>query len=275
MKITLNLASQPYVDVRSMLKQLRILMAVFLVLVLSLWLLLRGERKKAETSAARVQTVESNVQRLQQQQQNYQALMRQPQNAAVLTQSDFLNSLFRRKAFSWTATMTDLETVMPSGVQVLSIEPEVSPDGEVAIRLRVSGARDRAVELVRNLEKSRHFAYPRLAGEALATSTGGPNQGAQPVSASIQVNFDILADYRPLSAEEEKSEKAAEEKADKRSGVTSDEGKSGEGNAAEEKPRVRTPKAVPGRNTAPATTRAPGATTAPSTTKAPGRRGAQ
>jgi type IV pilus assembly protein PilN len=271
MKITLNLASQPYVDVRSIIKQLRILMAVFLVLALPLWLLLRGERKKAEASVVRVQTVENNVQRLEQQQQSYQALMREPKNAAVLTQSDFLNSLFRRKAFSWTATMTDLETVMPSGVQVLSIEPEVSADGEVAIRLRVSGARDRSVELVRNLEKSRHFAYPRLAGEALATSTGGPNQGAQPVSASIQVNFDILADYRPLSAEEEKSEKAAEEKADKGIGETSSERESGEGDAAEKKPQVRAPRPanVPNARSAGPTTKAP------ATTTAPGRRGAQ
>jgi type IV pilus assembly protein PilN len=113
-----------------------------------------------------VDAMDNNVRRLEQQQQSYQALMRQPANAAVLTQSDFLNGLFRRKAFSWTATMTDLETVLPTGVQVMSIDPEVAKDGSVTIHLRVSGARDRAVELVKNLEKSRHFASPRLTGEA-------------------------------------------------------------------------------------------------------------
>jgi len=249
MKITLNLASKPYVDVRSIIKQLRILMAAFVLLALPLWLLLRLERKKAEASTARVQAVENSVHHLEQQQQSYQTLMRQPQNAAVLTQSDFLNSLFRRKAFSWTATMTDLETVLPSGVQVLSIEPEVSPDGEVAIRLRVSGARDRAVELVRNLEKSRHFAHPRLAGEALATSTSGPNQGVQPINASIQVNFDILADYRPLSAEEEKSEKAA----DKSAKAAEEKPQNGDAEPnAEAKPKTRPPGPPNMRNQRPA-----------------------
>lgn len=212
MKITLNLASKPYVDVRSIVKRLRILMGILLVLALPLWLLARAEQKKAQAATARVHAVEENVRRLQQQQQSYQALMRQPQNAAVLTQSDFLNSLFRRKAFSWTATMTDLETVLPTGVQVLSIEPVVAPDGEVTIRLRVSGARDRAVELVKNLEKSRHFASPRLAGEALTTAVSGPNAAMQPINAGIQVNFDILADYRPLSEAEEK-EASSKEKA--------------------------------------------------------------
>jgi type IV pilus assembly protein PilN len=211
MKIALNLASKPYVDLRPIFKRLRIIMVILAVLAVPLWFLLRAEQKKAATATARVNAVEGNVYRLRQQEQNYQDLMRQPKNAAVLTQADFLNSLFRRKAFSWTATMSDLETVMPGGLQVLSIDPQVAPDGAVTIRLRVSGARDHAIELVRNLEKSRHFAAPRLAGEALATSTG-PNAGFQPINAAIPVNFDILADYRPLTEAEEKAEEAAAKK---------------------------------------------------------------
>jgi type IV pilus assembly protein PilN len=211
MKITLNLASKPYVDVRSIVKQLRILMGILLVLALPLWLLQRAEQKKSQAATARVHAVDDNVKRLRKQQQSYRELMSEPQNAAVLTQSDFLNSLFRRKAFSWTATMTDLETVLPTGVQVLSIEPVVAPDGEVTIRLRVSGARDRSVELVKNLEKSRHFASPRLAGEALTTAASGPNAAMQPINAAIQVNFDILADYRPLTEAEDKEASSKEE----------------------------------------------------------------
>ena len=208
MRITLNLASKPYVDLRSILKRLRILMVVLAVLAVPLWYLLRSERGKAADATARVAAMNNNVQRLQNQQRSYQALMQQPQNAAVLTQSDFLNALFRRKAFSWTATMTDLETVLPTGVQVLSIDPEVAKDGTVTIHLRVSGARDRAVELVRNLEKSRHFASPRLTAEALAQGNGpnnGPNAVMQPVTASTAVNFEILAAYQPLGESEEPS----------------------------------------------------------------------
>jgi type IV pilus assembly protein PilN len=208
MKITLNLASQPYVDVRSILNRLRILMGILILLTIPLWLVLRAEQQKALAATARVDAMENSVRRLQNQQQSYQALMRQPKNAAILTQSDFLNSVFRRKAFSWTATMTDLETVLPTGVQVLSIDPEVAPDGAVTIRLRVSGGRDRAVELVKNLERSRHFASPRLVGEALAQTTG-PSTAIQTVSATTAVNFDILADYRPLTEASAQQEKAA------------------------------------------------------------------
>jgi len=211
MKITLNLASQPYVDLRSVLKRLRILMAALVLVTIPLFLLLKAEQKKAESATARVNELQNRVHGLEQQQQSYQALMRQPQNAAVLDASGYLNGLFRRKAFSWTATMTDLETVLPSGVQVLSLDPAITKSGQVEIHLRVSGARDRAIELVQNLEKSRHFASPRLAGETLAQASG-QNNAFQPVSASSAVNFDILADYRPLKADEQKEEQEAAKK---------------------------------------------------------------
>jgi type IV pilus assembly protein PilN len=205
MRITVNLATKPFIELRPLYKRLRIWMAALFILAIPLWFLARVEQKKAAIATARVRTMQASVQQMQRQQQSYQALMRQPQNAAVLMQSDFLNDLFRRKAFSWTATMTDLETVLPAGVQVLSIDPTVTPDGHVTIRMRVSGARERAINLVKNLEGSKHFALPRLAAESLATQ---PNSNAQPMpaSAASDVNFDILADYRPLPPAEEASD---------------------------------------------------------------------
>lgn len=210
MRITVNLATRPFVELQPVYKRLRIWMALLLVVAIPLWYLTRIEQKKADIATARIRGMQASVQQMQRQQQSYQALMRQPQNAAVLTQSDFLNDLFRRKAFSWTATMTDLETVLPAGVQVLSIDPQVTPDGHVTIRMRVSGARERAIELVQNLEGSKHFASPRLAGESLATANSG-NQQATPVNASSDVNFDILADYRPLPLEEEHTDQHEKE----------------------------------------------------------------
>jgi type IV pilus assembly protein PilN len=86
-------------------------------------------------------------------------------------------------------------------VQVTSIEPQVAANGGVAIRLRVAGDRDRAVQLVRNLERSRRFLHPRLAGEtsqAKATTAGAP---VNPTAVS-GVEFEIMAEYNPLPANE-------------------------------------------------------------------------
>jgi type IV pilus assembly protein PilN len=212
-KINVNLASHPYLELGPVYNRLRTWMAILAVLGLALWFLYRGERSQAQDTMARVASVQNHVKQLEQQRQSYQTLMQQPKDAAILNQSDFLNDLFREKAFSWTATMTDLETVLPSGVEVLSIDPIVAKDGHVTIRLRVTGARDRALDLVRNLEKSKHFAQPRLAAESQANAAAQPGS-FQNVSASSEVDFDILADYRPLpmptnaSGEEEKPTEA-------------------------------------------------------------------
>jgi type IV pilus assembly protein PilN len=197
MRITLNLASRPFVELRPVYQRLRVFMLALVLLAGLLGALLHFESRKAEAARAHVDTLHHNIESLEQRQRNYQALMRQPANAAVLNQSEYLNGLFRRKAFSWTAIMMDLENVLPAGVQVLNIDPAVAPAGDVTIRLRVSGARERSIDLVRNLERSRHFLQPRITSEALQTNTS--SEGTQQISANSNVNFDVLAEYRPLS----------------------------------------------------------------------------
>ena len=91
--------------------------------------------------------------------------MHQPANAQLLAQAGMLNQLFDEKAFSWTLAMEDLETVLPGGVQVTTLEPARAKDGHITLRLRVMGPRDRDVELVQNLEHSRRFLLPRIVGE--------------------------------------------------------------------------------------------------------------
>jgi type IV pilus assembly protein PilN len=206
MKIAVNLASRPYIDLRPVYGRLRTWIVILILVGGALWYLYRNEREEAQAASAQVATVENRVRDLEKQQQGYRRMMQQPKDANILQQSDFLNSLFQRKAFSWTATMTDLETVLPSGVQVLAIDPITGPGGNVIIRLRVTGERDRGLALVRNLEKSRHFAAPRIATESLATAQGGA--GVQNTSAGNLVNFDILADYRPLPLQPESEEKS-------------------------------------------------------------------
>jgi type IV pilus assembly protein PilN len=140
--------------------------------------------------------VEQKIQAIESQRQAFQAQMQEPKNAAVLSQSQFLNQVFAQKAFSWTAVMMDLENVLPSGVQVMNIDPVVTRDGKVTIRLRVSGPHDRAVDLVRNLEHSHRFLAPRLARETAESNQNG--RQVQQVTAASNVNFDLLAEYNPL-----------------------------------------------------------------------------
>jgi len=214
MRITLNLASKPFIELRPLYARLRWWMAILLIVAIPLWLLLKSETRKAALANAQLQSVQNKIQALQKQEADSKVFMEKPANAAVLTQAAFLNQVFARKAFSWTAIMMDLENVLPAGVQVLNIDPETDKAGNVTIRLRVSGQRDHAVELVRNLEHSRRFLQPRLASETAETSNAGGNQGNfQQTSGPVNVNFDVLAGYNPLEPSA-KDEKKAEKEAD-------------------------------------------------------------
>jgi len=127
----------------------------------------------------------------------------------VLERSQFLNDLFARKSFSWTAVMMDLEKVLPAGVQVTSIEPVISKEGDVNIRLRVAGDRDKGVLLVRNLETSQRFVSPRLASEAAQTQEGNRGAGG-PQTVPGAVELEIFSGYNPLPAAAVKKVKDAD-----------------------------------------------------------------
>jgi type IV pilus assembly protein PilN len=197
MRITLNLASRPFADLGPANKRLRIGMGVLAILALLLGLGLHLFHSKAEAARARDHSLDGQIARITQERQAYQDLMRQPANASLLLQAQALNKLFDEKTFSWTL-------VLPGGVMVSTIEPVREKDGRITLHLHVIGPRDRAVELVSNLEHSKRFLFPRIIGEN-SESAGGAGQKLQPVSASNSVNFELLAEYNPSTLEERKA----------------------------------------------------------------------
>ena len=202
MRVTLNLASRPFADLAPALRRLRIAIAALAVLCILVAVGLHLIGSEAQAARARDHSLDGQIASVQAERQQAAAMMRQPANAQVLTQADFLNQLFDEKAFSWTLAMEAMETVLPSGVQVTSIEPIRAKDGHITVHLRVVGPRDRAVDLVSNLERSRRFLQPRIVGEN-AESASNSNQRQEPISASNRFDFDLLADYNPPTAEEQ------------------------------------------------------------------------
>jgi len=204
MLVSINLATRPFVELRPLLARLRLAMIALALLGIGLIIGLRVLKAKADTATAQMDALKVQTADSQNRMLKNESRMKQPQNRAVLERAQFLNELFAKKGFSWTAVMMDLERVLPSGVQVTSIDPSITKEGDVNIRLRVSGDREKAVQLVRNLEKSRRFLLPKLSNESLqASQTGGPGAYNQlPVGAQMGVQFDILSGYNPLSTEE-------------------------------------------------------------------------
>ena len=210
MRVTVNLATRPFADLAPALKRLRIAAGVLAALSLLFWLGIHLLHSKAEAARAREHSLDGALAKLTTERQGYQQQLQQPQNAAVLTQATALNHLFDEKSFSWTLAMEDLETVLPAGVQVVSLEPIRDKSGTITLHLRVQGPRDRSVALIQNLEYSRRFLLPRIVNETADTGSG-PSQHVEPVSDTNRVNFDLLADYNPATpAEREAAKKKAQ-----------------------------------------------------------------
>ncbi|HUZ95022.1 MAG TPA: PilN domain-containing protein [Edaphobacter sp.] len=199
MRTSVNLATRPFVELRPLFARLRLAVVALAVLVVGLGFWLQALNGRAKIAQTQMDSLKAKTLQFQQERQANEARMRQPQNMAVLERSQFLNDLFERKSFSWTAVMMDLERVLPMGVQVTSIEPVITKEGDVNIRLRVSGDRERAVQLVRNLETSQRFVAPRLVSEAAQKELQNNRNPMQATMPGV-VEFDILSGYNPLPA---------------------------------------------------------------------------
>ncbi len=202
MRITLNLATRPFTDHGPAIRHLRIGMAVLAALCLLFGLGLHLFDSQAAEARAREHSLDGAIARIEAERQHAQVFMQRPDNARLLDQAEFLNERFDEKAFSWTLAMEAMETVLPAGVQVTSIEPTRNKDGHITVELRVLGPHDRSVDLVRNLEHSRRFLQPRIEGESAENSNNNPNQPQGPVSLSNRFEFELFADYNPPAPEE-------------------------------------------------------------------------
>jgi type IV pilus assembly protein PilN len=216
MKISVNLATRPFVELRPLFARLRLAMGLLVALAIGLGVWLHVLQGSAAVAQAKMDALVTKTTAFQHERQLNEARMRQPQNKSVLDRAQFLNGVFAEKSFSWTAVMMDLERVLPTGVQVTSIDPVVSKEGDVNIRLRVSGERDRAVLLLRNLETSQRFIAPRLAGESTQSAEGRGTVAA--AAGPPGVEFEIFSGYNPLpeavkTVAVEKAEGAATAKA--------------------------------------------------------------
>jgi len=206
-RITLNLATRPFIDVGPAMKRLRIGMIALAVFSLAALGALHLVHDKAEAARAREHSLDGAIARINYERQGYEAMMAEPKNARFMKEVDELNTLFDEKAFSWTMAMESLETELPGGVQVTQIEPQRSKEGQITLHLRVVGPHDLSDDLVKNLERSKRFQSPRIVGEE-AESANNPNQkNMEPVSISNRFNFDLQAEYVPPTPDELAAEK--------------------------------------------------------------------
>jgi type IV pilus assembly protein PilN len=188
MRVDINLATHPYEDQRLFWMRWGTGVALLGILsaVLVFWTImgLLGARKDRALLMERQQQIAAR----EQEKSAAQALLNLPENRSTRDRSQFLNDLFRRKSFSWTKVLENLETLMPPRLHVTSIHPDLNSDNQLVLKMVVAGeSRDRALDLVRKMEGSQRFQETQIEQETFSSGN----------SANDAVQFDITALYIP------------------------------------------------------------------------------
>lgn len=166
-RLNINLATKPYQDVRRVLAQWGGLVLLFAFCTVALsWTAVSSWRESRDVNT-KISALQSDIAGLDRQRAEAIAVLRSPQNAPVVETSKFLNGLIARKSFSWTRVFMQLEQIMPPGLRVVTISPELQPKtNTVEVHLTVAGSsRLAALDLVKRLEQSPSFRYARITEE--------------------------------------------------------------------------------------------------------------
>jgi type IV pilus assembly protein PilN len=186
MRLDINLATRPYEDAREFWARWGLGVGLLGLLTLVLMTLAVHGWVKAGQDRHEIQRLQRQIGERDDERARAQAYLDLEMNRSTRDQSQFLNGLIQRKAFSWTRVFEDLERVMPPSLHVVSLKPELNDENQLELEMKVGGAdRAGAVELVHRMEGSSHFQSPQLVQEG---------QGTEPGSA---VSATIVAVYVP------------------------------------------------------------------------------
>jgi len=163
MRLDINLATHVYEDSRQFWTRWGIALGLLSIVTLGLLAMAITGYWEARKDRSQISELESKIAQRDKERADAEALLNRPDNRVIRDKSQYLNDLIARKAFSWTKAFEDLERVMPPKIHLVSIQPELNDDNQLVIKMAVAGeSTERALELVKHMEDSKHFRDTRI-----------------------------------------------------------------------------------------------------------------
>jgi len=206
MRININLATERYEAARQYSRRMQTLIVLLGIVAAGLVGYILYQRSHTRDIDAQIAQARHELDELNHEKMQAQATLNKPANRGIVDQSQFLNELFARKALSWTRIFSEMERIMPYSLHVVSMKPDYTPSNELVVHMVVAtDTRDRAVELVKRMEKSPHFHGPQIVAENVTTNSSDQSAGTS------NIQFDIAAVYVPGAADTAADEEKPEE----------------------------------------------------------------
>jgi type IV pilus assembly protein PilN len=156
-RIDANLASRPFVNHRKFYMISGGLLA--LLLTISYWNFTRYQSTRARRGEVneRLSRDRARFEALGREQEKVLARLQTPETTEFLDTLEHVNQLIRRRTFSWTQLLNDLERLTPANLQIVTIKPQIANKG-IIIEIVANGRSSRDnVQFVSNLESSGKF----------------------------------------------------------------------------------------------------------------------
>jgi type IV pilus assembly protein PilN len=174
MRLDINLATHRYEDAQQFWIRWGTGLCLLVIATIALLFITISGWNNARLDRNKIAELQSKIAERDKERADAEALLNRPENRSMRDKSQYLNELIQRKTFSWTKAFEDLEQVMPPRIHLVSIQPELNDDNQLAIKMQVAGdSSDRAIELVRRMEDSRHFRETRIETYGAASQQAG------------------------------------------------------------------------------------------------------
>jgi Tfp pilus assembly protein PilN len=167
MKTHFNLATAPLENHRRFIAGSSVLAIIALAaMVLLAMHAVRVRQANSEMRTA-IDNLREQVRIAQRQQEALRSAFESPQAVESLKRSEFLNGLIEARTFPWTKMFADLEQILPAGVRVKSISPQMDSHGNVKVVLSIGAVNDeQEMKFLNSIDASPVFSEVRVMQES-------------------------------------------------------------------------------------------------------------
>lgn len=194
MRFNINLATHPHEDASAFYRRWGTGLAVLALATAALIAVAVHEWMSTRSITRQIAGIQKEMDQLDDTKNRALAILNRPEHQGTRRRSEFVNELIEFKSFSWNQVLADMERLMPTRVQLVSIKPELDKQHDIQVTITAaSDSTGKGVELLQNIEKSRYFREPRLR-QISEQGQSGPQP--QPQTAA-PAKFELHVQYVP------------------------------------------------------------------------------
>ncbi|HTD24206.1 MAG TPA: PilN domain-containing protein [Terriglobales bacterium] len=188
MRLNINLASHPYEDAGNFYRRWGAALGLLALVTIVLIAVAIHEWTSTRSISIQIAAIQKQISDLDDEKNQARVILNRPENRGTRDRAAFVNGLIAIKSFAWSQVFSDMETLMPTRVHIVSIEPKLDKESQIEVTITAAGdSRDKGIELLQNLEKSRYFRNAILRIE----NTQQPQPGGD------TMKFELRAYYVP------------------------------------------------------------------------------